>query len=344
MVRVVLGLPMYRSEQVIGPVLESLLAQDFDDFAVVAVDDESPDATAEIAQRYADRDARLVVERNPERVGMIANWNRALEVARERHPEFEYFAWASDNDLREPSWVSTLVRALEQDPRAALAYSRFGTFVDGDKVRESRKTWIFDSREIVDPLERLRATTRGMRAGPIMYGLHRRDTLERIAPIPSVLLSDFIFLSRLSLYGTFVQTPEVLWFRDVRRMTGAVRRKQRAALFAGRPPATTYLPAALQHFRWLVQTMVIDGDVPAGVSRARALEISCLYLANWGGRTVRRAGRMALKRRNRLRKSLAARRKRVLRSRIVRRGAHTRWGRRVARAIRQHRPADERPR
>lgn len=342
MARVVLGLPMYRAEEFIGPVLESLLSQDFAEFAVVAVDDASPDATVDAAKRYADRDSRLVVDRNPERLGMIANWNRALELAYERFPEFEYFAWASDNDLREPGWISTLVRALEDDPRAALAYSRFGTFVDGEKVRESRKTWIFESREIVDPLVRLRATTKGMRAGPIMYGLHRRETLEQIAPIPSVLLSDFGFLSRLSLYGTFIQAPEVLWFRDVSRMTGAVRRKQRAALFAGRPPATTYLPAALQHYLWFVRTMVIAGPAPPGMSRARAFGISSLYLANWGGRTVRRTWHVALKRRNKLKKWLVARRRTVLRSRIVR-GVYIRWGRRVVRAIRQLRAGDSRP-
>ena len=44
MPRVVIGVPMYRSEQLVVDALE-LLAQAYRDFAVVAVDDCSPDTT-----------------------------------------------------------------------------------------------------------------------------------------------------------------------------------------------------------------------------------------------------------------------------------------------------------
>jgi hypothetical protein len=38
MARAVFGLPMYRSEALVGDVIESLLAQDFDDVAIVGRD------------------------------------------------------------------------------------------------------------------------------------------------------------------------------------------------------------------------------------------------------------------------------------------------------------------
>src|SRR5439155_25271507 len=103
---------MYRSESLVGAVLESLLAQDFGDFAIVAVDDCSGDGTMAIASGYAARDPRLSVDRSPTRLGMIHAWNRVLERARSLHPEFEFFAFASDNDPREPNWLSTLVQEL----------------------------------------------------------------------------------------------------------------------------------------------------------------------------------------------------------------------------------------
>ena len=73
MARLVFGLPMYRSEETVGPVIESLLEQDFADLAVVAVDDASPDRTLDIARGYAERDPRLIVEASPQRRGMIGN-------------------------------------------------------------------------------------------------------------------------------------------------------------------------------------------------------------------------------------------------------------------------------
>lgn len=328
MARVVLGFPMYRSEEFVGPVLESLLAQDFDDLVVIAVDDCSPDATVEIAARHAASDPRIEIEQNPERVGMIPNWNRALELAYERYPEFEYFAWASDNDLREPTWVSEAVRALEEDPDAALAYTRLGTIQDGERVVPQRQKWLFESRGIAEPRRRFAVTLEGLRAGPTMYGLHRRRTLDAVGDVPSILLSDFIFLSHLSLYGSFVQVPEVLWYRDLRRMTGSSTKRQRAALFAGRPPLLTYLPVSIQHTLWLIGRMVVRGRLPPGIGRGTALALALFYLGNWWSRLFRRGLELAQRRRKktvkRLRKSLHPYKRRVAKSALVRRLARAR--------------------
>jgi glycosyltransferase involved in cell wall biosynthesis len=326
---VVLGLPMYGSEEFVADVIESLLALDHDDFAVVAVDDCSPDSTLDIARSYAATDSRLVVEANPERLGMIGNWNRALDRALELFPDLEFFAWASDNDLREPSWISVLLGELQNDPQAVLAYSRFGTIVNGEKVVPKRSKWLFETRGVADPRRRFKAAMEGMRAGPIMYGLHRRGTLLEAGNVPDVLLSDFIFLSHLSLYGTFLQAPDVLWYRDVRRTTGSATRKQRAALFAGEPPRLTYLPVSLQHTLWLLRRLVVAERRPAGMGRGAALFVSFFYLANWWMRLLRRGRSIARKRRlkleKRLRKRLAPHKGLVLRYGL---------GRRLARAVR----------
>jgi glycosyltransferase involved in cell wall biosynthesis len=276
--RAVLGLPMYESEELVGEVLETLLAQDFGNFAIVAIDDCSADGTLEVASAYVARDPRLTVEPNPKRLGMIRTWNRVLARARDLHPDFEYFAFASDNDPREPTWLSALVEELERHPSAALAYSRFGLVRDGTRT-PFPKRWQFESREIADPLVRMRACE-DLPAGPIMYGLHRRSTLERAGDVPSVLFSDLLFLSHLALFGTFLQKPDVLWYRGERRTGGAVGR-QRAALFGPDPPFTSFLPISIQHSGWLVRWMVFGNRRPAGISRGQGAAIAARYLARW---------------------------------------------------------------
>jgi hypothetical protein len=288
---------MYNSEEFVADVIESLLALDYDDFAVIAVDDCSPDATYEIARSFAERDPRIVVERNPQRLGMIGNWNATLRRAYELHPDFAYFAFASDNDLRKTPWLADLTRALEEHPHAAIAYSRFGTT---DMPEREKARWLFDTRNISDPLERQRTTTELVRAGPVMYGLHRRATLERAGEVPEVLLSDVLFLSHLSLYGTFVQTPDVLWFRGERR-TGWSGARQRRALFAT-APRSAYLPVSLQHTLWLIRYMVAGELRPAGMSRWTALYVSLRYLTDWWRRHVQRALATNAKRRRKRRK------------------------------------------
>lgn len=287
---------MYRSEQTLHAVLDSLLTQDFGDVAVVAVDDASPDRTFEVAREYAQGEPRLIAEANPERLGMIGNWNRTLEIARERFPDFEYFAFASDNDLRDPEWASTLVRELEADPEAVIAYSRFGVIdANGEKSVPVPNKWLFETRGISDLNRRFLTTLGSLRAGPIMYGLHRRRSLDAVIEVQSTLLSDVLFLSHLSLYGTFVQASETLWYRDRRQMTGAVTSVQRAALFAD-PPRLTYLPVPLQHTVWLFQRLLIEGRRPPGLSAARALAVPPIYLGEWGLRLVNRRRRKLEKR------------------------------------------------
>jgi glycosyltransferase involved in cell wall biosynthesis len=332
MARAVLGLPTYNSEGFVAEVIESLLALRYDDFAIVAVDDCSSDSTCEITCSYADKDDRLAAERNLTRLGMIGNWNRALARAYELHPGFEYFAFASDNDLRHPGWLAALTEALEAEPSAAIAYSRFGT--TGATVAEKSR-WLFDTRGVEDPLARQRATTELVRAGPVMYGLHRRATLERAGDVPEVLLSDVLFLSHLALYGTFVQTSEVLWFRGERR-TGWSPSRQRRALFAN-PPPSAFLPVSLQHSLWLIRNMVMGTLRPVGMSRATALFVSVRYLADWHRRHVRRTLAAQAKRRKKRKKVRARRRKRYRQvvAQVVAKARHTPVGRIAARMLRR---------
>jgi glycosyltransferase involved in cell wall biosynthesis len=330
---VVLGLPIYGSEGHVEHALESLLGLEYDNFAIVAIDDCSPDATLEIARSFAAADPRLVVESNPERLGMIGNWNRVLARTYELFPDFEYFAWASDNDMREPRWIARLVDALESEPRAAFAYSRFGTIADGERVVPNHEKWVFESTEITDPVRRLKATTNGMRAGAVMYGLHRRRTLDQVGEVPPVLLSDFVYLSYLSLFGTFVQVPEVLWFRELGRRTGGTARGQRAALFAD-PPARTYLPVSAQHTLWLFEKLVRLGDRPSGMGPWKGLYVTLLYQADWATRLVTRSPQLLRKRvgklRRRLRKALVRWQRTLQKSRRGRRLLRTSLGRRMA--------------
>lgn len=305
MPRVVLGLPMYQAEDFLAATLDSLVSMDYDDFAIVAIDDRSSDATSAIARRYAESDPRIVVEVNPTRLGMIENWNRVFLRAGELFDSFDYFAWASDNDLRDPGWLSALVRALDDNPTAILAYSAFGTLEE----RTPSTKWVFDSRSVADPSERFRAALNGMPVGAMMYGLHRRGTLESRGRIPRVVASDVLFLAHLSLFGGYLQESSVTWYRGARR-TGGKMRRHRAALFAGRPPLWAFLSVEIQHTLWLFRVMVFGNQRPSGMSRSSAAHLCMLYLRTRSGRRLRRQ-RVTMARKRRRRK--AARRKWVVR-------------------------------
>jgi glycosyltransferase involved in cell wall biosynthesis len=263
---------MYRSEALVAEVIESILNQEYGDFGVVAIDDCSPDSTFSVASACSRRDPRIVVESNSARLGMVGNWNRVLERAEELHGEFEYFAWASDNDLRGASWLSVLVRALDENQRAVLACSLFGKLW-GDRRDEEP---FADSRGISDMTARFRLAVGATSVGPTVYGLLRRSALDQVGGVARVLMPDALLLAHLALHGEVVQEPQVLWHCG-RPMTGSSRRRQRASLFAS-PPVYTFAPVALQHASYLFRWLFFGNRRPPGVGRWHALFLITIYL------------------------------------------------------------------
>ena len=316
-----LGLPAYRSEDVIRTTIDSLLAQDFTDFAIVVADDHSPDRTFEAAEELAHTDARVTVVQNPQRRGMWGNYNGVFEHACALYPDHELFAWASDNDLRHRAWLSTLVRALDEQPQAVLAYGWDPSH--GDTVEVPG-----DSRGVADPLRRFRIALERVPAAILIFGLQRREALERIGGIPPTLVPDSLYLAELSLHGTFVGVRKARWRRGARK-TGGSRRKQRRAVFAGRSPLLSYAPVGVQHLARLFRVLVLGNRERAGVSRVDGMKAVVLYAVARSRRVGTKLrgqwARSIRRRRQELRTDLRSARKRSrfrrkrLRNRLARR-------------------------
>ncbi len=108
MPRVSIVVPIYEVEAFLAECLDSILAQTFRDFEVVMVDDGSPDGSAAIAERYAERDPRLRLVRQP---------NGGLGSARNtgvREAEGELLLFADSDDRLPPGALERLVATLDR--------------------------------------------------------------------------------------------------------------------------------------------------------------------------------------------------------------------------------------
>ncbi len=244
--RVVLGLPAYNQSEHLDEAVQTLLAQRYADFAIIAIDDHSDDRTHERLLHYADLDDRFIhVTRNSRRLGMVANFNRTLRVARELRPGAEFFAWVSDHDIWHPYWLESLVAELEADARVVLAYPSYLKVSDEGKPLGTGG-WRFHTSGISDPRGRLRTVMRQMSAGNMIYGLFRIAALRRVGGQHRVLLPDRMLIVEISLLGRFRQVPEMFWYRRHRRGRFSIER-QRQSLFGPRRPLWAWLPWSLTH-------------------------------------------------------------------------------------------------
>lgn len=74
-------LPVHNGERFLADAISSVLAQSFSDFELIIVDDGSQDRSAEIAQSFAARDARVRVMRQRNR-GLVETLNYGITLAR----------------------------------------------------------------------------------------------------------------------------------------------------------------------------------------------------------------------------------------------------------------------
>lgn len=108
--------PTYNGGQYLRAALQSILEQTFTDYELVLVDDNSTDNTEAIARSF--NDPRLRFLRNPQRLGLVGNWNRCLEEARG-----EFICLFHQDDVMLPDNLAEKVRALQAHPQAGLVYS-----------------------------------------------------------------------------------------------------------------------------------------------------------------------------------------------------------------------------
>src|SRR5690242_8968780 len=109
--KVTVGMPVYNGERYMRFALDSLLAQDFQDFEIVISDNASTDRTSEICAEYAARDSRVRYHRNATNIGASPNYNRTFELARG-----QYFKWCAHDDVCLPSFLSKCVATMEAAP------------------------------------------------------------------------------------------------------------------------------------------------------------------------------------------------------------------------------------
>ena len=109
----------YNRAALLPRAIRSVLAQTYEDYELIIVDDCSTDDTPEVVQRFAD--SRIHAVRQAENRGQSAAVNTGIRLARG-----EYIAFLDDDD----EWVDTKllhqVRTLDaSDPRVGLVYTWF---------------------------------------------------------------------------------------------------------------------------------------------------------------------------------------------------------------------------
>jgi GT2 family glycosyltransferase len=124
---------VYNAERYLAAAIESILAQSFSNWELVAVDDGSTDASGRILAKYAAADPRVVVHRQ-ENGGVSAASNRGLELARG-----SLVARLDADDVSLPGRLEQQHRFLRDHPEVGMVGGQAAIIDrDGREVAEVR--------------------------------------------------------------------------------------------------------------------------------------------------------------------------------------------------------------
>jgi glycosyltransferase involved in cell wall biosynthesis len=216
--------PAYNREKFLAATVDSVLGQTLTAWELVVVDDGSTDGTAQVAQRYAERDARI---------SFITTANGGVATARNRgfertDPRSEYVGFLDSDDIWEPDTLARLSGVLDARPSAVAAHG-LARCIDDEGRRHpndkqeawmrARKEWRdgqLRSLEADEPtsFEALAVENWVVTPGTMLI---RRDAMQRVGPLDprTAPADDWELGLRLSRIGeiAFVDHVVLSWRR-----------------------------------------------------------------------------------------------------------------------------------
>lgn len=112
-------IPAYNVEAYLSGTLDSLLAQTFEDFEIIVVNDCSPDGLSAIAHRYALRDGRVRVIDKPVNEGTMEARRTGYEAARG-----EYIVFCDGDDVMPANALAQMLSEMDAETDILLCSVR----------------------------------------------------------------------------------------------------------------------------------------------------------------------------------------------------------------------------
>ncbi len=257
------GMTLHNKVKHLPEAMNSLLAQTYDDLAIVAVDDCSDDGTEEVMRRYAAQDERVTYIRNTSWEGMIATWKKAFQHSLQLHQP-EYFAWASDHDIWHPDWVKMHVATLDEHPGIVLVYPEAEAITETGEPFEIEPGHAFETEGMSDVEHLYHLCTSTFSPGFAVYGLFRSRALQRAGAFRRVVMPDRMLLYEIGAHGTIRQIPQKLWSRrffGTPKPNAEMLEAQRRVLFGpGTVPFHSHCPFVSHVLNLLLNLSVFPAD------------------------------------------------------------------------------------
>lgn len=189
-------LPVYNGEKYLKESIESIIAQTYENWELIIVDDCSTDSSADISKLYASKDSRIHYYRNDTNLKLPRNLNKGFTLTKG-----QYLTWTSDDNRFRVNALQKMADTLEQNPDIQF---------------------VFASCRIIDdngnPIEHISVSRRSLKrlVGMNSVGacfMYTRQVYEKIGNYDSSLIyvEDFDYWQRICAHFKAKTIGEILY-------------------------------------------------------------------------------------------------------------------------------------
>ena len=203
----------WNEEKFLAEAIESVLAQDFDDYELLLVDDGSTDASSNIAQSYvAAHPDRLSYLEHPEHVNRGMSATRNLGLA---HALGEYVAMLDGDDVWPPGKLSEQAAILDANPDVGMVSGGLTEWFSWNGGKD--KSWLtgpVSDGKSFPPMTTLKVYPLGRSCNPT-NPMIRRSVVESVGGYEDSfpgLYEDQVFLAKIYL-ETGVYWSTKIWLK-----------------------------------------------------------------------------------------------------------------------------------
>lgn len=189
-------LPVYNGEKYLEESIDSILAQTYEDWELLIIDDCSTDNSAQIAKEYAAKDTRIHYYKNEENLKLPRTLNKGFSLA-----NGDYLTWTSDDNKYRPTALEKMYNTLISNPDENFVFASCRIINDvGDEI------------EYIMVSEASKRTIIGTNPVGACF-MYTREVYEKLGSYDSELLlvEDFDYWQRIYInYGAII-IEEILY-------------------------------------------------------------------------------------------------------------------------------------
>ena len=219
---VTIGIPVFNGEKFLKKRIESILAQNYEEFKILISDNASNDSTQEICKKISSQDNRIIYYRQQKNLGYVANFNYLIENAKGK-----YLVIAGVDDLWEPDFLEKNVMVLEHNDKIVGSIGEVDYFGNIEEVKSSKFVQNLKKsirKQDVNILQKHVMKVSGkfdhkvdkylrFNQGSFVYGLFRTSEVKKNIISGPVAAWDLAFILNILKFGDLHVIDKVLLYK-----------------------------------------------------------------------------------------------------------------------------------